>query len=215
MILNGPAQKPLSGSKPKSICIMLHGVGADGDNLIGLASAFSNEFPDTFFIAPNGPEKFAGGGNGYQWFPYYERTRPQVLTAMDISARTVAQFTTEILDIYDLKPQNLILMGFSQGAMLAIQTALTMQDNCAGVVSFSGGLLKIEITDIEVRSQPPICLIHGDNDDVVPCQMSESSAKLLADLHVPAEFHKIRNLGHSIDMQCIDIAKGFLHKVVG
>jgi phospholipase/carboxylesterase len=193
---------------------MLHGVGADGENLIGLADAFAQDFPDTLFVAPNGPEAFAGGGNGYQWFPYYDRTREQLLEGLDKAAETVSEFATELLDKYNLKPENLVLMGFSQGSMVAIQTAITMQDNCAGIVSFSGGLLKVEITSFEVRSQPPICLIHGEQDEVVPYQMSEMAAKILSDLNVPTEFHKIKNLDHSIDMSCINIAKGFLQKII-
>ncbi len=192
---------------------MLHGIGADGDNLIGLADAFAPDFPDTYFIAPNGPERFVGGG-GYQWFPYYDRSREQILQGLEKAAQTISEFATQLLDRFELKPENLILMGFSQGAMVAIHTAITMQDNCAATVAFSGGLIKVEITKFEVRSQPPICLIHGEYDDVVPFQMSETSAKILSGHHVPTEFHKIKGLGHSIDMGGIDIAKGFLQKVL-
>ncbi len=213
-ILKGPEVTPTLGTKPKNIVIMLHGVGADGDNLISLADFLSDEFPDTYFVAPNGPEKFAMGGPGYQWFPYYERSHEQIIEGVQKAAELVSEYAQQLLDKFDLKPENLIIMGFSQGAMTAIQTGLTMQDNCAGVLAFSGGLIKVDITNFEVRSNPPICLIHGTVDDVVPVQMSEVTSSILESFNVPVELHKIIGLGHSIDMEGVNIAKGFLSKVL-
>lgn len=214
-ILTGPEVQPLSHGKAKSAVVMLHGVGADGENLISLSQFFASEFPDTYFIAPNGFEKFPVGVGGYQWFSYYEKPHAQIINELEQASEKLAEFLEQILFEQDLKMEDLILLGFSQGAMLAIQTAVTMQDNCAGVIGFSGGLLKVDIKQIDVRSNPPICLIHGDQDDVVPMQMSENAANILSSLNVPTEFHRIRHLGHSIDMQGIQIAKGFLSKILG
>ena len=213
-IFTGPEVEPASGKDLRSCMVMLHGVGANGDDLISLAPIFAEELPDTQFIAPNGPEKFHAGNGGYQWFPYWEHTHQQIIQGCEKAADNVAEYLYQVADELRLNPADMILLGFSQGAMVAIQTALTMQDNIGAVLAFSGGLLKVDITEFEVRSQPPVCLIHGSDDDVVPCQMSEVSSHILHGLHVPAEFHRINGLGHSIDMRGIDIAKTFLNKYI-
>src|SRR5277367_2014412 len=109
MILNGPSHSPLSGAKPKSVCVMLHGVGADGENLIGLADSFAQDFPDTYFIAPNAPEKFTLGMGGYQWFPYYDRSHPEVIQGLEKSAAVVVQYLKNLLDELDLDHEHLVL----------------------------------------------------------------------------------------------------------
>ncbi len=179
MILTGPIHKPLSGDKPRSICVLLHGVGSNGDDLISLAPIFAEEFPDTIFISPNAPEAYEFGVGGYQWFPYYNRSHSQIIEGLEKASVIVGRYLQELLDEYKLPPEKLVLMGFSQGAMVSVHTGLTMQDNIAGVVSFSGGILKVDISSLEVRSNPPICLIPGEADEVVPCNKSAASTKIL------------------------------------
>lgn len=213
-LLNGPMLAAKSG-KTDSVVVMLHGVGSNGRDLISLAPLLAEEFPSTTFISPNAPEEFFAGGDGFQWFTYYDRSHAQIIEGLEKSSVIVATYLQELLDEYNIPANKLVLLGFSQGAMVSVHTGLTMQDDIAGVLAFSGGLLKVDISDFEVRSQPDICFIHGTADEVVPYEMSEMGANVLTKFGVHTEFHAIKSLGHSIDMECIDIAKGFLHKVIG
>ncbi len=191
---------------------MLHGVGSNGRDLISLAPLFADDFPDMHFISVDAPEPFQGGGDGFQWFTYWDRSHAQIIEGSEKAATIVSMYVMELCDKYSVEPENVLLLGFSQGAMVSLQTALTMQDNCAGVLAFSGGLLKVEISDFEIRSQPPICLIHGAEDEVVPAGMSQSTAEILQGFNVPVECHILPRLSHSIDMPGIKIAREFMRK---
>lgn len=212
-ILSGPEIKPANGGKPKKIMIMLHGVGANGDNLISLANFFQTDFPDMLFIAPNGPEKFSEGFGGYQWFTYWDRTHAQIVQGVEQASAILHRYISQLQDEFEVTSDNIILLGFSQGAMTALQAGLTTQDNCAAILAFSGGIIKVDMTAMEVRSNPPVCLIHGENDEVVPCSMSEVSSNLLNNLNIENECHIIPKLEHSIDISGINIAKDFLKRV--
>jgi len=214
MILTGHEQLAKSG-KATSIMVMLHGVGSNGANMMPLVPMLADAFPDTHFFAPNAPEpyEFAEAG-AYQWFPYWERSHAQIVEGAEKAGVIVARYLAELSDRYDIRMEKIILLGFSQGSMTAIQTALTMQDDIAAVLSFSGGLIKVDISEFEVRSTPPMCLIHGEEDDVVPVQTSYNSTNMLIDHGVEAEFHSIPNLAHSINMAGLEAAKAFLKKII-
>jgi phospholipase/carboxylesterase len=213
-ILSGPFIKPQNGIKTDYICILLHGVGADGENLIEIGSYLSKNFPNIYFVAPNAPEKFELSNSGYQWFEYWNRSHAQIISGLEKASAIVIHYANDLLREFNLDYSKLILMGFSQGAMVSIHTAITTQDNCAGVIGFSGGLLKVDITKFEVRSNPPMCLIHGGMDDVVPYQLSENTKNILENFNVDVDFHKIENLGHSIDLKGLKIASEFLNKII-
>jgi phospholipase/carboxylesterase len=212
-ILSGPEIKPANGGGPKKIMLLLHGVGANGDNLISLANFFQEDFPDMLFIAPNGPEKFSEGFGGYQWFTYWERSHAQIVQGVEQASAILQSYINQLQDEFELKAEDIILLGFSQGAMTAIQAGLTTQDNCAAILAFSGGIIKVDMNNFEVRSNPPVCLIHGQDDEVVPCSMSQISSDILSNLNVENECHIIPNLQHSIDISGINIAKDFLNRV--
>jgi len=216
-MLKGPQINPVSG-KPDKIIIFMHGVGSDGENLLPIADFFVDVFPNGLFIAPNGPEDFMHSGPGYQWFQLYDNHgqrlhRSQLISGVEHAAKTVSKYITELLKQHDLPFKDVILVGFSQGSMTAIQTAITMPQQVGAVVAFSGGLIKDEFHTPEIRSKPPICLIHGEKDDVVPIERSITSAEVFEKFGIPHELHKIAHLAHSIDINGINLAKEFLRKL--
>ncbi len=210
--LTGPVFEPFSGTKPDNAIILLHGVGADGENLIGLADFMLKDFPDTVFIAPNGPFGYdmAPPGYGYQWFSLADR-RPEVLLAgLQTVAPIVDKFIDEVMEEYNLPANKIALIGFSQGTMTSLYVAPRRAEKLAAVVGYSGALLAPERLKTEVKTHPDICLIHGEIDDVVPAQATLNAQPVLHENGFHAEIHLRPNLPHSIDPEGIAIATKFL-----
>lgn len=210
MILSGPVYKPRSGGKAKSAIIMLHGVGADGENLIGIAPFMSALFPDTVFLSPNAPYEFDMYPSGYQWFSLADRD-PEVMLAGARNVEPVLnQYIDEVMAEYELPATKVALLGFSQGTMVSLFAALRRSDKIAGIAGFSGALLSPELLPAEVKSKPDICLIHGELDDVVPFAALAKAEYALKQNGFNVEAHSRPGLPHSIDPEGIEIAAHFL-----
>lgn len=210
MILSGPVYKPRSGNAPKSAIILLHGLGADGENLIGLAPFMALNFPDTIFISPNAPFQFDMYPVGYQWFSLTDRTPSKVLAGVQKAAPILDQFIDEVLKEYNLTEDKLALIGFSQGTMTGLYAAMRRDKKLAGVVGFSGRLLGEDLIAAEAKSKPEVCLIHGEEDDVVPFDSMAHAEEHLKDHGFKVEAHARPYLPHSIDPEGIEIASKFL-----
>lgn len=209
--LSGPIYPPISGKAPESVILLLHGLGADGENLIGLADYMSKDFPDTLFIAPNAPFKFDMFDSGYQWFSLTDRDPVKMLDGVSAAMPILDEFINEVLAEYDLPEEKLALVGFSQGTMTALHTAIRRETAIAGVVGFSGALVAPELLD-EALCKPDICLIHGTADDVVPFDAMNQATAALKAAGFNVEAHARPNLQHSIDVEGIEIAIRFLQK---
>lgn len=209
MILSGPYLPPVSGKKPKSVVIILHGYGADGENLIDIASFMASHFPDTYFIAPNAPKPCEMGGGGYQWFSLADRAPEKMLAGLQAITPTLNQLIDEVLAETGLTEDKLVLLGFSQGTMSALHVGPRREKQLAAIVGFSGALLAPELL-AETKTKPPICLIHGEQDDVVPFAAMGAAEKELKASDFKIETHPRPYLPHSIDPGGIDIAIGFL-----
>ena len=212
-ILNGPSRAPYAGGAPDSLAILLHGLGADGDNLIGLTIALGPLFPHTAFHAPDAPEPYALAGIGLQWFPI--EPPDERAEGLREAGRIVETYVGELLDEYGLTPDRCVLIGFSQGCMTSLYTAPRMKQPVAGVVGLSGALLFPEWLADEVRQKPPIVLVHGDQDTVLPPESTARAGKTLADLGFPVEAYLLPQLGHSIDPRGLEIAARFIERVLG
>ena len=210
MILSGPIKKPLSGAKAKSAVIFLHGYGSDGENLIGLAPFMQEAFPDTVFLSPNAPTKMPYYGGGYEWFPLTDRNYAAMLQGAKMVAPIINQFIDEVLAEYELKDENIALIGFSQGTMVSLFSAIRRLQKIAGIVGFSGALVAPELVATDAKVKPDICLIHGEADDVVPFAAMAQAEKALKNAGFKVESHARPNLPHSIDPEGIDIAIKFL-----
>lgn len=208
--LTGPALPPASGGKAKQLVILLHGLGADGQDLIGLAPALARFLPDAQFVAPNAPDACDMAPFGYQWFSLQDRAYPIMLAGVSAAAPTLNRFIDRQLEVLELTDEDVAFVGFSQGTMMALYTAMRRAESAAAVVGFSGALIGPELLAAELRSKVPVCLIHGDADPVVPFG-AMAAAKAGLDLAgVPVAVHTRPGLGHGIDPQGIEIAGQFL-----
>lgn len=202
-------RKPLSGEKAKQLVLILHGWGADGANLIDLAEIFAHTLPDAYFIAPNAPFVCEANPYGFQWFSLMDRQPQHMYEGASKAAALLNEFIDEQLKELSLDNSSLALVGFSQGTMTALHLALRRTPAIAAVVGFSGALIG-RFLDKEIVSRPPICLIHGDMDDVVPYSSLAQAEELLTANGCSVETHTRPFLGHSVDMEGIAIAAGFL-----
>lgn len=213
--LSGPFRAPRSGGKAKQLVIILHGWGADGPNLIDLGDAFAQVLPDAHFIAPNAPYPCEANPYGYQWFSLVNREASHMREGVQNAAEILNKFIDEQLDELGLDNSQLALVGFSQGTMTALHVALRRTPQIACVAGFSGSLLGADLLAEEITARPPVCLIHGDADDVVPYSSLAHAVENLKANGVDVEDHTCPFVGHSIDMEGLKKAAVFLQKNLG
>jgi phospholipase/carboxylesterase len=209
MKLSGPSLVPPT---VKKIVVFLHGLGANGDDLISLADEFAPDLPDTAFYSPNAPFPCDMAPYGYQWFSLQQRVEEIMLAGIKTAAPILNTYLDDLLKEHNLKPKDLALVGFSQGTMMSLYVAPRRPERIAGVVGYAGALIAPELLQKEVASKPPICLIHGDADMVVPYEAMSSAEVALEYNQIPCESHTRPYLGHGIDGEGIDIARKFLKR---
>lgn len=210
--LSGPSAKPISGGKAKQLIVFLHGVGADGADLFGLARELAPLFPDAHFASPNAPFPCDMAPFGYQWFSLQNRDPQAMLEGVKIAAPIVDHYLNNQLQALELDDSKLAVVGFSQGTMTALYTMLRRKSACAGIVGFSGALIGAETLAQEIAARPPVCLIHGALDEVVPFAAMRWASEALELANVPQETHARPDLGHGIDGEGLEIAVEFLQK---
>ena len=212
-VLQAGRKVPLSGST-RSVVVFLHGYGANGEDLLGLADPLSEHLPDTLFVAPDAPETCAGSPMGFQWFPIpwidssseEEAERGLLAAADDLNAFLDALMVDE-----DVLPEQVVLFGFSQGTMMSLHVVPRREDAIAGVVGFSGRLVSPELLTDQVLSRPPILLVHGDADDVVPVQSMPEAVEALQNANFKEVFaHIMKGTGHGIAPDGLSVALAFM-----
>jgi phospholipase/carboxylesterase len=214
MSLSGPELPPQSGDDAESLVIMLHGVGSNGDDLYGIAPLLADSLPNTHFCSPNAPFEFDMAPFGYQWFSLQEYTPQAMLTGARAAAPILNAFIDEKLEELGLDDSKLVLFGFSQGTMMALYTAFRRPQACAGVLGYSGALIGGELLGKELKSCPEVCLVHGEEDEVVPFDAMQSAAHTLASNGAKVITHPRPMLGHGIDPEAIDIGEKFISSVL-
>ena len=206
------------------LSILLHGYGADGNDLIGLAPQLAAALPDTSIYSPNAPFPCELSPFGRQWFslaeydPEFLRRAPETmsgaLAAMAEGARKnaayVDDFINHVMETHDVSADKVALVGFSQGTMMALQTAPRREKQIAGVVGFSGALLGEQAFGSEIKSRPPMVLVHGTADPIVPIEASRLAKETLAANGIEVSLHERPNLQHGIDAEGFEIALSFL-----
>lgn len=210
--LTGPVIPPLSGDRPKKLVVFLHGLGADGQDLISLGQVFGQIMPDVQFASPDAPQPCDMAPFGYQWFSLQDRGYSAMLAGVEQAAPILNAFLDRQLEILGLTDEDLALVGFSQGTMMALYAALRRPDCCAGIVGYSGALVAPETLGAEIASRPPVCLIHGDADPVVTYEAMAAAEAGLKTAGISVETHTRTGLGHGIDPEGITIAGEFLKR---
>ena len=199
--------------KARSLVVFVHGYGADGADLLGLADPLAAHLPDTVFIAPDAPEKCHGNAFGCQWFPIPwldGSSEAQAAAGLAAAANDLDAFLDARLAAEGVTSDALALVGFSQGSMMSLHVAPRRATAIAGVVAFSGRLLVPDRLEADTRAKPPVLLIHGDADPVVPF----ADMALAGDALVTAGFetyrHVMKGTGHGIAPDGLSVALAFL-----
>jgi phospholipase/carboxylesterase len=207
-------RKGAAKGQARSAVIFLHGYGADGADLLGLSDPLAPHLPGTAFYAPNAPERCTGNPFGYQWFPIPwldGSSEAQARDGMLAAAEDVNAFIDQVLTDEGLEPAALALVGFSQGTMISLHVAPRRPAPLAGVVGFSGRLLDPAALARDVVSKPPVLLIHGDADEMVPVASLPEAADALTAAGIDTYTHVSKGLGHGIAPDGLSLALGFLH----
>lgn len=206
--LSGPVSAPASGRAPTSMVILLHGYGSNGEDLIGLVPFWREALPDTVFIAPNAPEPCPGAPGGYQWWGLTDLSPASRAAGVRRAAPGLDAFLDAELARHGLGDDQLALVGFSQGTMMALHVGLRRPRAPAGIVGYSGMLADPAVDD--VTSRPAVLLVHGDADPMVPFAAMGQARGVLEGLGVEVDAHAARGLGHSIDAMGVRLGGEFL-----
>jgi len=204
--LDGPRLEPRGGVAARQLVVFLHGYGADGNDLIELGRAWQPLLPQAAFVSPHAPEPCAQAPSGRQWFNLTFRDPNERWTGVNAAAPMLERFLDAELARRRLPPSALALVGFSQGTMLALHVGLRRSVAPAAIVGYSGLLALPENANLdtfaaEIRSKPPVLLIHGEQDDLIPAAALFHATQALATLGVPVEWHLSPRTGHGIDQE--------------
>ena len=216
--LTAGRKEPLSG-EARSAVIFLHGYGANGADLMGLTEPLAEHMPDTLFLAPDAPERCAGAPLGLQWFPIpwidgssEEESRASLYRAAD----DLNAFLDGVMVDEDMLPEQVMLFGFSQGTMMALHVAPRREDPVAGIAAFSGRLLEPELLVDEALCRPPVLLVHGDRDEVVPPEALPQAAEALQEAGWRDVFaHIEKGTAHGIAPEGLSVALAFMRERLG
>jgi len=210
--LTGPSYGPANGKTPRQLVVLLHGLGADGSDLIGLAPHWAALLPDAAFLSPDAPYPLDMGPFGRQWFSLQDRSPESMLAGARAAAPILDAFLDEALAARELAPGQLALIGFSQGAMMALHVGLRRAAAPAAIIAYSGALVGAPTLASEIRERPPVLLVHGDADEVVPVRALTQAAQALEAAGVAVERLLRPGLGHGIDEEGLSRGGAFLKK---
>jgi phospholipase/carboxylesterase len=198
--LDGPRLAPASGGPAKQLVIFLHGYGADGNDLIGLGREWARLLPDAAFVSPHAPEELPGGGfGGRQWFGLQSRIEQEWEEGVRKAQPVLEAFVKAEAARMKLPLGSVALVGFSQGTMMALQVGLRLDGQLAAIVGYSGHLAGASRLAAEIKSKPPVLLIHGSDDEVIPVPAIHHARSALAAVGVPVQWQIRPGLGHGID----------------
>ncbi len=213
--MNGSSLQPLSGGPPRQIILLLHGYGSNGADLISLAPHWQRELPDTLFLAPNAPQRCGDMASGFQWWPLTAFNPSALAAGAAGAAPAINNFIDRKFAQYGLAEEQLAIVGFSQGTMMALHVGLRRPRPIAAILGYSGmltGAAELSRADI---SRPPVLLIHGSADQIVPVAALHAAKRDLESLGIEVETHVSKDLGHGVDPVGLQLGAEFLVKKLG
>lgn len=208
--LDGP-RRPARNGKARSLVVLLHGYGASGDDLIGLADMMADELPDTAFVSPHAVERMPyPGPAAYQWFALSERDPDEYIAGTRAAAPALDGFLDQELKRQGLTADRMALVGFSQGTMMSLHVGLRRAAAPAAIVGLSGVIAGASQLAGELKGRPPVMLVHGSQDEVIPVGALHLTREALAAAGVSVDWHVRDDLGHGIDGDVVDMTAQFL-----
>jgi phospholipase/carboxylesterase len=212
--LDGPRLNAHSGPA-RQLVVFLHGYGADGNDLIDIGRAWQQYLPQAAFVSPHAPEPCGQAPVGRQWFPLTFRDPNERWIGVNKAAPGLQRFLDAELERHKLPPSALALIGFSQGTMMALHVGLRRTAAPAAIVGYSGLLAvppenELEAFAAEIKSRPPVLLVHGERDELIPVQALFQAAQGLSALGVSVEWHLSAGVGHGIDAEGLRHGREFL-----
>jgi phospholipase/carboxylesterase len=212
-MIDGPRIPPASGRPATSLVVFLHGYGANGDDLIGIGREWALALPSTAFVSPNAPEPCPGAPMGRQWFALTMQDASELPRGVARARPALDTFLDAELARHSLSEGACALVGFSQGTMMALHAGPQRKECLAGILGYSGlladpGALK------SAAQKPPVMLIHGDRDDLIPAAALLSAAEGLAAAEIPVEWHISQGVGHGIAPDGLELGLDFLKRVL-
>ncbi len=210
--LDGPRWGPASGNTPRQLVVLAHGLGADGHDLIDLGHSWAKALPDALFVAPDAPEPNDASAFGRQWFDLWDRSPPQLAASVAVAAADLIGFIDGELDRLHLPADAVALMGFSQGAMVSLHAGLHRAVPPRAILAYAGALLA---PPPPTGTRPPVLLVHGEADGVVPSGASIDAAATLRAARVAVDLLTIPGLGHGLDDEGLSVGALFLQRAFG
>ena len=210
--LNSVVIKPKSDSSPKNAVILCHGYGGDGKDISILANYWKTFLPDTLFICPDAPEPCKVNPTGFQWFDLMDQTEDEILSKSLIAENKLSNFIDEVKDKNKLNAKEIALVGFSQGCMISIQTALKRKEQISCLIGYSGKILNINHLRKNIISKPEVYLMHGDIDAVVPINFLLEAKEFFTKQDYKINTKIFNNCEHRIPTEGSSIGLEFLKK---
>lgn len=213
-LLNGPRIAPRSGGPAKGLVVLLHGYGADGNDLIDIAAIWSEELPDLAFASPHAHQPCAINPMGRQWFPLTTRDDAERWDGVTAARPEVDEFLDAELAACGLGNDRLVMVGFSQGTMMSLHVGLRRAAQIAGIIGYSGLLAGVDHLG-EVTARPPVTLIHGDRDPILPISHMHEANKALGAAGFDVTTTTCPGLAHGIDRQGLAVGLNALKSWLG
>ena len=205
--------KPIAGQEIKNIVVLLHGYGGDGNDIAQVTLNWKRFLPNTLFICPNAPEVCSINSSGYQWFDLSQDNEEFIVKESNKNELILKKFLYEVKEKFSLPNSKICLSGFSQGCMMSINMGLASEENYSGILGFSGKIISKKELSKRIINKPEILLIHGENDDIVPCVKSLEAKDFLERNKVPVKLEIIKNCGHHIPIEASSIGLKFIKKI--
>lgn len=213
--LSGPMLPPRSGKAPTQLMVLLHGYGADGGDLIGLGRHWGEMLPGMLFVSPNAPSVCDHMPSGFQWFPVAGALPIRKVGDAEAARPALVNFLMDLWAQTGVSPAKTVLAGFSQGGMMALHVGTALDQQLAGLISFSGAFLPPEGFGTGKFAKPPVALIHGDQDGVVDTDLSRQAATVLRAAGLDVTLHISPGVGHGIAEDGLEFATAFLLATMG
>ena len=213
-MIDGPRLEPAAGGPAKSLVIFLHGYGADGNDLIAIGRQWAGDLSDAAFVAPHAPEACSMAPVGRQWFALTLRDPSEYARGVAAARPELDEFIDAEMARHGVDEARTALVGFSQGTMMALHAGLLRDKPFAGLLGYSGLLADPGAIKAGPSQKPPILLIHGEQDEMIPVGALFAATQGLSAADIPVAWHISKGIGHGIAPDGLELGADFLRRVL-